>query len=72
MAFSQPKKWHSWLSMAMWWYTTSFNKSLKMTHFQALYGFYLPQVAEMFLIEDNVEDAESLKLCCKEDNKQIK
>lgn len=56
MAFAQPKKWHSWLSMAEWWYNTSFHTSLKMTPFQALYGFKPPQVAEMFLVEDEVED----------------
>jgi transposase InsO family protein len=27
MAFLQPKKWHSWLSMAVWWYNTSFHTS---------------------------------------------
>jgi len=25
MAFAQPKKWHSWLSMAEWWYSTNFH-----------------------------------------------
>jgi len=31
-----------------------------MTPFQAIYGFAPPQVAEMFLIEDNVEDAKTM------------
>lgn len=60
MAFAQPKKWHSWLSMAEWWYNTSFHTALKMTPFQALYGFPPPQVGEMFLLEDNAEDATTM------------
>jgi hypothetical protein len=44
---SQPQKYSihstkgvafSWLSMAEWWYNTSFHTSLKTTLFQALYG----------------------------------
>jgi hypothetical protein len=31
-----------------------------MTPFQALYGFSPPQVAEMFLVEDTVEDADTM------------
>lgn len=60
MAFAQPKKWCSWLPMAEWWYNTSFHTSLKMTPFQALYGFPPPQVAEMFLVDDNVETANAM------------
>lgn len=46
MAFQHPKKWHSWLAFAEWWYNTSFHTSLKMTPFQALYGFPPPLIAE--------------------------
>jgi translation initiation factor IF-1 len=46
-----------WLPMAEWWYNTSFHTALKMTPFQAFYGFPPPQVAEMFLIDDNTETA---------------
>jgi hypothetical protein len=60
MVFAQPKKWHSLLSLAEWWYNTSFHTALKMTPFQALYGFSPPQVAEMFLVEDTVEDADTM------------
>lgn len=57
MAFNQPKKWHSWLSYAEWWYNTSFHTSLKMTPFQALYGFPPPLVAERYLPIDDTDSA---------------
>jgi transposase InsO family protein len=49
MAFNQPRKWHSWLTMAEWWYNTSFHTSLNMTPFQALYGFPPPMIVELNL-----------------------
>lgn len=49
MCFTTPRKWHSWLSLAEWWYNTSFHTSLNMTPFQALYGFPPPMVAEVIL-----------------------
>lgn len=39
MTFQKPKQWSSWLSLAEWWYNTNFHSALKMTLFQALYGF---------------------------------
>jgi hypothetical protein len=57
MAFSQPKKWCSWISMAEWWYNTSFHTALKMTPFQVMYGFPPPQIAEIFLVDDSTETA---------------
>jgi hypothetical protein len=41
MCFTTPRKWKSWLSLAEWWYNTSYHTSLHMTPFQALYGFLL-------------------------------
>jgi transposase InsO family protein len=56
MTFTQPKKWNSWLPLAKWWYNTNFHTSLKMSPFQALYGFPPPMVFEMFLVDDQTED----------------
>jgi hypothetical protein len=35
--------------MAEWWYNTSFHKSLRITPFQALYGFQPPMITEGIL-----------------------
>lgn len=47
MCFNSPKRWNYWLSLAEWWYNTSYHTSLKLTPFQALYGFPPPTVAEV-------------------------
>lgn len=49
MVFQEPKKWASWLSQAEWWYNTAHHPSLKMSPFQALYGFAPPMVNEIAL-----------------------
>lgn len=49
MCFATPTKWFFWLSLAKWWYNTSYHTSLNMTPFQALYGFPPPMVAEVVL-----------------------
>ena len=60
MCFQQLRKWHGWLSLAEWWYNTSFHTSLKMTPFQALYGFPPPMIAESALPDAICEDNEDL------------
>ena len=47
MIFQEPKKWMSWLSLAEFWYNSSFHTALNMTPFQALYGFAPPQISEL-------------------------
>jgi hypothetical protein len=56
MSFAQPKKWSYWLPLVEWWYNTNFHTSLKMSPFQALYGFPPPMVSEMFLVDEQSED----------------
>lgn len=59
MCFASPKKWYYWLSLAEWWYNTSFHNSLNLTPFQAPYGFPPPLVAEVILPDcpdDNARD----------------
>ncbi|XP_020092846.1 uncharacterized protein LOC109713256 [Ananas comosus] len=42
LCFQHPKKWHSWLALAEWWYNTSFHSSIGMTPYEALYGYPPP------------------------------
>jgi len=49
MCFNSPRRWHYWLSLAEWWYNTSYHTSLNLTPFQALYGFPPPMVAEVVI-----------------------
>ena len=60
MAFDQPTKWHNWLSIAEWWYNTTFHTSLQMTPFQALYGFKPPMIAESALRDTITDDTATL------------
>lgn len=49
MCFASPKELYHWLSLAEWWYNTSYHTSINLTPFQALYGFPPPLVAEVIL-----------------------
>lgn len=40
----KPKKWVLWLALAEWWYDTSYHTSLKLTPFEALYGYPPPKL----------------------------
>ncbi|XP_026451996.1 uncharacterized protein LOC113352387 [Papaver somniferum] len=42
-AHYKPVKWASWLSLAEWWFNTTYHTSLRLTPFQALYGYDPPQ-----------------------------
>ncbi|XP_026419776.1 uncharacterized protein LOC113315733 [Papaver somniferum] len=47
MTSYRPTKWVSWLSLAEWWFNSTYHSSLKLTSFQALYG-YNPQQFGLF------------------------
>nr|GEX09294.1 Ty3/gypsy retrotransposon protein [Tanacetum cinerariifolium] len=42
MVMERPLTWTKWLSLAEWWYNTSFHSSLGRTPFEALYGYRPP------------------------------
>jgi Integrase zinc binding domain/Integrase core domain len=42
MVFNCPKKWHSWLPLAKWWYNTNFHIDIQTTPFKALCGYASP------------------------------
>ncbi|KAJ4811165.1 polyprotein [Rhynchospora pubera] len=44
MVYDKQKQWHRWLSLAEWWYNTSYHSALQCTPFQALYGYPPPQL----------------------------
>jgi hypothetical protein len=46
MVFQEPKQWAKWLSLAEWWYNTSYHSSLQMTPFEALYQYSPPMIGE--------------------------
>lgn len=49
MGFQEPQNSYTWLAMAEWWYNTTYHTLLKLTPFQALYGYAPPQVGELSL-----------------------
>jgi hypothetical protein len=50
----KPKKWATWLPLAEWWYNTSYHTALKLSPFQALYGYPPPMLSE-FSIPSNAD-----------------
>ena len=60
MCFTTPRKWYNWLSLAEWWYNTSYHTSLNVIPFQALYGFPPHQVAEVILPDCPEEGARNI------------
>jgi len=42
MCFAKPKNWNRWLSLAQWWYNTSYHNSIKRAPFEAFFGYRTP------------------------------
>lgn len=59
MAFTEPKKWCSWLSLAEWWFNTSYHTATQFTPFQCLYGFPPPQIGEISIPGPEDTEAQS-------------
>lgn len=39
MCADRPTSWKQWLPLAEWWYNTNFHTAIKMTPFEACYGY---------------------------------
>lgn len=60
MTSQQPKDWNQWLSLAEYWFNTNYHTALKMTPFEALYGFQPPQFTFNLVSQTNVEAVDEL------------
>ena len=67
MCFLKPKTWFQWISLAEWWYNTSYHSAIGMTPFQALYGYIPPgfiwdasSLAKVSTVEDLLKEREQL------------
>ncbi|KAJ3698695.1 hypothetical protein LUZ61_002400 [Rhynchospora tenuis] len=60
MVFDQQKKWMKWLPLAEYWYNTSFQQSIGMTPFQALYGYQPTLLPLGDLIKSNNQTVNSM------------
>lgn len=70
MCHLKPNKWHSWLSLAGFWYNTSFHSSLNMSPYQSLYGIVptLPPISTLVAaVEDFLRERAQLNIWLKED-----
>lgn len=45
-AADRPHSWVGWLPLAEFWFNTNFHSALKLTPFEALYGYPLPKVVD--------------------------
>ncbi|KAJ0976176.1 hypothetical protein J5N97_018141 [Dioscorea zingiberensis] len=67
MSGNLPKSWASWLSLAEFWYNTSYHTTIRMTPFQALYGIpppthlpYFPKDAAGISVDSALQDREAV------------
>ena len=60
-----PHKWAKWLSLAEFWFNSNFHTSLKLTPFEALYGFSPPTLQSYVLGITRMDALDSL-LCQRE------
>ena len=63
----QPKTWYQWLSLAKWWYNTTYHSSIQVTLFEALYGYappvhlpYLPKTSLVSKVDLQLQDRENM------------
>ena len=64
----QPTRWALWLSWAEWSYNTSFHYAIKMTPFEAVYGYTPPVLAAY---EHGTTKVDSVDQCLQERNRTL-
>lgn len=72
MVHENPNNWLKWLAMAEYWYNTNYHISLKMTPFQALYGYLPPTLVLGPYIEATHTDVTELIRQRQEITEQVK
>ena len=67
VSHDQPRTWSKWLSLAEWWYNTTYHSSIHATPFEALYGYtppiqlpYLPESSLVHQVDLNLQDRENM------------
>ncbi|KAD7479936.1 hypothetical protein E3N88_03072 [Mikania micrantha] len=73
MCMQTPNQWFKWLSLAEWWYNTTYHSSIKMSPFQALYGYpppihipYIPMDTSVAAVETLYRDRDVMIQVLKE------
>lgn len=51
-------QWVKWLTLAEWWYNTSFHMIAKMNPFMALYGYHPPSITSSLRYQSKVQEVE--------------
>lgn len=54
-ALAQPVHWVKWLSLAKWWYNSSYHTTIRMTSYEALYGQPPPMIISYIQGSMNVQ-----------------
>lgn len=64
---AKPKEWSSWLSIAEWWYNTTYHSATKMTPYEAVYGQpppfhlpYLPGESKVAAVDSSLQQREEV------------
>ncbi|XP_076935063.1 uncharacterized protein LOC143601564 [Bidens hawaiensis] len=74
-----PNQWLKWLSLAEWWYNTTYHSSMKTTPFEALYGYppplhipYIPNDTKVEAMEILHRDREAMITSLKQNLNQTR
>ena len=66
-AADRPHSWVDWLPLAEFWFNTNFHTSIKLTPFEALYGYpppkvveYVPSVTRVVAVDSYLQDRQQL------------